>query len=831
MNQVSIIFREPLLLFSPIERFLVRLFGYVTYGVCIAMVPIFLFSDVGRLRSVGVLLALFLGDRLLHIGHAEKTFSYIRGKTVNVADYVSPPVLVVLEYALSRGTMLSSHIFLYVLERLVLRSEVTNILVRLDVTPQALLARIDAYVREHPTPPLASVDAIHQLETLIFAAFQLAQSSEESEITTRDLFAALGKIGDSGIEYIFDLFRIAPEDLEHAMLFSIAERKVGGLRAMPATLTGIVMRNAHRYRDRRVNRSWTARPTPTLDEFGDDFTELARAERVGLLIGHASEYQRLIDTLIRPSRANALLVGEPGVGKETIITHLAFEILHDHVPGVLFDKRLVSLQLSNLVAGADMATLRFRAQRIVDELTRAGNVILYIPDFHQLFRTSGPESLSVADIFLPMIKQDAFRVVATTYPKEYKEYLAPQNDVLEAFESIDVPPINEDDALHVLVYQSIILEYQYRLTISFSAVKQAVMLAHRYFATTPLPSSAVTLLKEALARASTTGKKCLVADDVTTIAEQKTNIPLRTVGATEAQTLLNLEARVHERLIDQDEAVTAVASALREYRSGLSRKGGPIATFLFVGPTGVGKTELSKILAKLQFASSDNWLRFDMSAYQSKESFVRFIGSPDGKIVGELTDAVSKRPYSLILLDEFEKAFPDILNLFLQVFDDGRLVDGQGRVVDFQNTIIIATSNAHSEFIKSSLEAGRVIADITVELKKKLSEYFRPELLNRFSSIIVFRTLLPEHIRQVAILQLKDLSSAIADAQGITVELSDAAITEIARLGFDPVFGARPLRGVISKYLRSVFAEKILRGEFHRGQHIVVDFVHEQFIF
>ena len=276
-------------------------------------------------------------------------------------------------------------------------------------------------------------------------------------------------------------------------------------------------------------------------------------------------------------------------------------------------------------------------------------------------------------------------------------------------------------------------------------------------------------------------------------------------------------------MIDQEEAVKAVSRALREYRSGLSRKGGPIASFLFVGPTGVGKTELSKILANIQFGSKDAMIRFDMSEYQEKQSISRFIGSPDGSTSGALTDAVIQKPYSLVLLDEFEKAHPDILNLFLQVFDDGRLSDNTGRIADFQNTIIIATSNANSNFIKESIDAGKTIAEISDVLKKKLTEYFRPELINRFSGIILFKNLSQSDIISVAGLLLKELADDLKENQNIYISFSTEAVEKIAEWGYDPAFGARPLRGVISEKIRSVLAEMILKDEIIRGKSININ--------
>ena len=460
----------------------------------------------------------------------------------------------------------------------------------------------------------------------------------------------------------------------------------------------------------------------------------------------------------------------------------------------------------------------------------AGNVILYIPDFHNLVKTSGNYYLSAADAIMPVIKNNAFPVIGATYPREFKEFVEPRSDITGIFETIRVNEMNEADARKLLVYESLILEKKTGITVSFGAIKSAVMLGKKYMAGKLLPSSAEDLLKSALVIAGRDGKRYLTHEEVIQAAEEKVNIPIREASKAEAESLLNLEDTIHKRLIDQEEAVKAVSTALREYRSGLSRPGGPIANFLFVGPTGVGKTELAKILSKIQFGSESSMIRFDMTEYQDKESFYRFIGSPDGKTSGALTDAVLRKPYSLILLDEFEKAFPDILNLFLQVFDDGRLTDNLDRTVGFQNTIIIATSNAHSDIINESLSKGEKMENIAEYLKKKLTDVFRPELLNRFSKIVVFKDLSPKNVDAIARINLSDLADTLSD-QGIKLEFDESAVKEIARLGYEPAFGARPLRRAIEENLRAQLAEKLLKKEISRGDNVKVSFQNEQFLF
>jgi len=573
-----------------------------------------------------------------------------------------------------------------------------------------------------------------------------------------------------------------------------------------------------------MNRAWSARPTPVLDQYSEDLTDYARLEEVGFLIGHEQEYDRMLDVLSRPTKPNVMLIGDPGSGKETLVNHLAYKITKDEVPAELFDKRLVLLRVGGLMAGAGAGgEVQGRVAKIIEEIVQAGNIILYIPDIHNLVKTSGRTGINAADVFLPAFSSSAFSVIGATHPKEYKQTLEQQMDFAKVFENINIKEISIEDAMRLLVYVSIILERQFRIKITFGAIKQSVFLASKYFREKLLPSSAEDLLKEALSDAKDKGDKILNIDDVIDIAQRRVNIPLRQAKEQEAEKLLHMEDLIHQRLVDQEEAVKAVSRALREYRSGLSRKGGPIATFLFVGPTGVGKTELSKILANIQFGSKDAMIRFDMSEYQDKQSIFRFIGSPDGSMSGALTDAVLQKPYSLVLLDEFEKAHPDILNLFLQVFDDGRLTDNMGRVADFQNTIIIATSNAHSNFIKEALESGKNMPEVSDELKKKLTGYFRPELINRFSGVIVFKSLSREDTVAVARILLKDLADDVNANQGIHLEFSEEAVRKISELGYDPVFGARPLRGVISEKVRSVLAEKILKGEISRGGNARVE--------
>ncbi len=792
--------------------------GYIMYLFLAAAVPVAAASSIAWVKGLGLFILLFLIDRILHRGEADRPLTELpREGRVNLARFLAPAAFAVVERAYGRALITRRSFLLEAGRALAERAEIKEGLRRLDVDPKEFSAKAEALLAAHVHVEKAPRENVHtHAEQLVLGAFSRALANKSRFIGTPELFGALASLPDDEATRMFTTFSVDPGDLDQALVFGAAARRFSRLRRLPATLGGFVFESHRRLRHRVMNRAWTSRPTPALDSCSIDFTDLARNEEAGFLIGHEGEYERLIDTLSRPVNPNALLVGEAGIGKETLVAHLAFRIVHDDVPPAIFDKRLVALELANLVAGAPPEELQKRLQNIMEEITTAGNVILYIPDIHNLVKTSGTAYLSAADALLPIITNNAFPLIGATYPREFKEFLEPRSDFVGAFEAIRVQEITEAEAERVLIYESLILGKKEKVTVSFGAVKTAVAIAKKYFRSRFLPGSAEELLRAGLVRAARSGEKFLGPDGIIAAAEEKVNIPIHEAGEREAEALLNLEETIHKRLVDQEEAVQAVSNALREYRSGLSRAGGPIASFLFVGPTGVGKTELSKILAKIQFGSADAMIRFDMTEYQDKQSFFRFIGSPDGKISGALTNAVLQAPYSLILLDEFEKAYPDILNLFLQVLDDGRLTDNLGRVVDFEHTVIIATSNAHSDIINTALREGQSMADIAEYLKRKLTDVFRPELLNRFSKVVVFKDLSPADVRKIAEINLNDLAATLA-GQGIRLAFSADVIAYVAKKGFDPAFGARPLRRVIEEKLRAPLAEKILKKEVARG--------------
>ena len=822
-------FHEPRLLFTSLGEFLVRLISYSMYAVLSLGAIFLLIANTPTMRRIGILIAIFLIDRAFHGGKGERSIAELTGEKKNVALTLTAPAYRVINRAYRKARTVGKNFHLILLQELLEHKDIKESLKRLSVDIHEFEKKVESAIQTAPVNSLKRDDLLRVIESLAVIAYGNALRTGEQYVHTRNLFVALSLAADPAASRLFELSELSSTNLQEAVIFG-RWRKIFFKRfGLPSVLGGFIHPPVGSTK-KRMNRSWTSRPTPTLDRFSTDLTDLARANQAGFLIGHEKEFEALLQVVARVGKPNALLVGEPGAGKNSVIAHLAYRMVNDDVPPVLFDKRLVSIDVGGLISDVTPDALAGRLKNIVDEVLAAGNIVLHISNMHDLFRTGQAKAMNAIDILLPLIVSQGIPVIGESFPREFKQYIEPRTDFLDQFQVVPIEEISEDDAVKYLIYSSLILEKQYGIFITFRAIEKAVNLAHRYFHDKLLPGSAEDLLKQAITAATTNKKKLVEADTVVAIAEQQSKVPIGQAQEVEAEKLLNLESIIHERLVNQDAAVSSVSRALREYRSGLARKGGPIATFLFVGPTGVGKTELAKILADIQFGSKDFMLRFDMSEYQDKQSIFQLIGTPSGEKSGALTDEVLKNPYSLVLLDEFEKAHPDILNLFLQVFDDGRLTDSMGHVVDFQNTIIIATSNANSTFIKEEIEKGSKVEDVAVELKKKLTDYFKPELINRFSDIIVFRDLKPEEIYSITKLLVKDVVGTLRAAQGIDLRVDDSALRKIAELGFSPVFGARPLRQVISEKVRSTLAEKILRREITRGVVLSLAYVNNEFV-
>ncbi len=807
-SEQELYFDDPRLRMTLMGRLFVRIASYVFYLFLIVLSVTLLLADLKVLFSVGLLTALFLVDRLLHHGQGDRPLWEIpESGRINLDSYLTAKAFSALERAFDRSGIKKIDPMVELLREVMNEKIGKEMLARLEIDPLEFSAKLTDFAKEAKGENTKE-ERRAICEVVVREACLRALKRGHSFIGIPDLIAALAASSQPQVMRLWAVFSVSAVDAEHALL-------MGELREPEIRMKKL--------RHRVVNRAWTSRPTPTLDKVSQDFTDLARSGDGSLLVGHGEEYKRLTEVLARTENPNALLVGEAGSGKETMVKHLAYEITRDNVPPALFDKRLVAIYLGQLVAGAAPEELHKRLQTIVAEIMKAGNIIIFIPDMHELVHTSGTAYLSAADALMPVISHHAFPIIGSTYPREYKENIESRSDLRSIFEVIRVEEINEEEAANVLIPMNFVFERKHGLKSSMSAIKAAVGVSKKHIKDAPLPGSAINLLEEAFGRAAAENRKAVGEAEVLKVAEEKTNIPLHEAKGEEAERLLNFEALVHEKFIDQEPAVTAVATALREYRSGLGRKGGPIASFLFVGPTGVGKTELAKNVARLQFGSEDAMARIDMSEYAEGDGLARMLGSADGKTGGVFLDAVRRRPYSVILLDEFEKSHREIRNLFLQIFDEGRVTDAAGRQVDFKNTVIIATSNAHTEIVSEALSQGESVEAISEYLKRKLVDVFPPELLNRFSKIVVFRELKMEEIVTIAELQLKSLAEQLKE-QNIDFVFEPEAVAELAKLGYEPMYGARPLRNAVEEKIRSPLAEKILRKEFTAGDKIKLVF-------
>src|SRR3989338_1291716 len=498
-------------------------------------------------------------------------------------------------------------------------------------------------------------------------------------------------------------------------------------------------------------------------------------------------------------------------------------MVEEEVPKIIQDRRFVSLSLPKLIAGATTSEAEQRLLTCLNDVGRSGNVVLAIPNVHEASAGRGAGGLDLAEVLAGELSKGYFLAIATTTPEEYRSRI--EGTALgNAFVIVEIAETDHSTTIQILESKVGAIEYQTKTFFSYSALEKAVILTDRYIKDHYLPEKAIDIIKEAAQYTrSHRGEKALVrGEDVAEIISQKSHVPVTSVTAKEADKLLHLESIMHERIIGQDEAVKAVAAALRRARAELRTEKRPIANFLFLGPTGVGKTETAKTVAEVYFGNEENMIRLDMSEYQEKSAVYRIIGAP-GESGGLLTEPVRKNPFSLVLLDELEKAHPDILNIFLQVLDDGRATDSAGRVIDFTNAIIIATSNAGSPYVQEELKKGTAIEEIKKGLlERELKQYFRPEFLNRFDAVIVYKPLTEEEIVQIARLIIAKIAKQL-EAKGITFRATDEAIAELAHAGFDPQFGARPLRRVIQERVQDALANLLLTAKLSRRDVVVLE--------
>ena len=645
--------------------------------------------------------------------------------------------------------------------------------------------------------------------------------------------------------------------------------------------------------------------TPNLDKFGRDLTALASENKLDPVIGRANEIQRVIQILTRRTKNNPVLIGEPGVGKTAIAEGLAQKIVDDEVPELLKGKRVVTLDLTGMIAGTKYrGDFEERIKSAIDEVTNAEDIILFIDELHTIVGAGAAEgSADAANILKPSLARGDFQLIGATTLNEYRKYIEKDAALERRFQPVTVGEPTKEEAVLILKGLRDKYEAHHKVKITDDAINAAVKLSSRYITDRFLPDKAIDLIDEACSkvklRAYTApdavkelenklknldGEKAVaineqnfelaakLRDDEKSLKEQLslekekwhkendhisgevtpeevaniisgwTGIPASSLTKEESERLLDMEKILHNRIVGQDEAVSAVSRAIRRSRVGLKDPNRPTGSFIFLGPTGVGKTELCKTLAEAMFGDEDALIRFDMSEYMEKHTVSRLVGSPPGYVGydegGQLTEKIRRKPYCVVLFDEIEKAHPDVFNILLQILDDGQLTDSQGRKVDFKNTIIIMTSNIGARKItdrKNGLGFGSSNSGMTDEqlresVMEELKKAFRPEFLNRIDDTIVFKQLKSEDIEEIAKRMLKSLAKRLSD-RDITLEFSDDAIKKISKAGFDSVYGARPLRRAIQSKIEDSLSEQILDGKVVNGSKVLCDVSDDEFIF
>lgn len=559
-----------------------------------------------------------------------------------------------------------------------------------------------------------------------------------------------------------------------------------------------------------IDRAWIGIPTPTLDKFSLDLTKMAQKHQLPEMFGKQEVTNQMTQILSRREKNNVLVIGEPGSGKSTLIKSMAQKIVRGIKAKNLRFKRLVSLDSSRLAAGANDAELNQRITHIIEEIKAAGNIILFVDEVHNL-ATINQDSAETSDIFTalePALSEGEFQFIGATTTDNYKKYLEPNEAFTRLFEVVDLPEASPRQTLKILQYLAWEQKKTEAVTVTLTALQTIIELSETLIHDRVFPDKAVNILDEVIAVVKSQNLHLVTSVEVRQLLTKKTKVPLNHLTKDDVQLLLNLEKILHQRVVGQDKAIKAVSNAIRRARTGLKDNHKPIASFLFAGPTGVGKTETAKALAEEFFGSEKVMIRLDMSEFQNLDSLNRLIGSPGGNTGGQLTEAVRHQPYALLLLDEIEKAHPKILNLFLQVLDEARLTDGNGRLMDFSNTIIIATTNIGTSLKDNQQEA---------EILEKIEEHFQPEWLNRFTSVIVFTPLTKQEIEKVVKLKLNKLIHRLLK-QEIEISVANPVIQQLSEEGFSTKWGGRQVDRIIQEKVANVIAEKILKGEVKKKQ-------------
>jgi len=578
-----------------------------------------------------------------------------------------------------------------------------------------------------------------------------------------------------------------------------------------------------------IGREWAYAYTVELDRHSHELPEKSTATyKKSYLMGHKKDIDMAELILSRPSQNNILLVGEPGVGKRTLVNLLAKKIREQRNDSLLKNKRLVELDLAQVIAESDEKSLASRLHKIFQEALIAGNIILIIDNIHEfLSSNNGKGNADISSILVKYLPYPTFQILGTINTQAFHEHVEKNAGFMKYVEKIIIGEPSKKETKFAML-QTLALEEKSKVFVSYQAIEEIVELSDQYVTDAPMPEKAIDILEEVLIFwFKKPDDRFLSKDDVDNFFSEKTKIPLGRISEKEKDTLINLEEILHQRIIGQDEAVKQIAEAVRRTRAGISDSGKPKGSFLFLGPTGVGKTETAKALAAAYFGSEDKMIRLDMSEFQTADSVDRLLGSQNSGKPGQLITKVTENPFSVLLLDEIEKAYPDILNLFLQVLDEGWLTDAFGKKILFKNMIIVATSNAGSAIIKEEIEKGKSSEEIYAEIIDHVTKegVFKTEFLNRFEKIIFFKSLEQDQLRSVISIMLKKITDNIYKKKNITVEFGEDVTDEIISKGYNPIFGARSIKHFMQDRIEDVLAKKIIAQEISEGNKIRLEAV------
>ncbi|OQY89848.1 MAG: Clp protease [Anaerolineae bacterium UTCFX1] len=752
---------------------------------------------------------------------------------------------------------------------------IPQILEKLSVSPEALTERLDATLRASPKANIfgggaGQIFITPRVKRIIDLANEEANRLKDEYISTEHIFLAILTERNTPAARILE-----SAGLTRDRVYSAIQDLRGGQRVTdPQAET--------KYR--------------TLDKYSRDLTQLAREGKLDPVIGRDNEILRLIQILSRRTKNNPVLIGEAGVGKTAIVEGLAQKIVNNDVPEILSGKKVVALDLGAMIAGSRFrGEFEERLKAVVEEVQRSGgDIIMMIDELHTVVGAGAAQgAMDASNMLKPALSRGELQCIGATTLDEYHKYIEKDAALERRFAPIYVEEPSVDDTIQMLMGLRDKYEAHHKVRFADDALVAAARLADRYVTDRRLPDKAIDLMDEAAAKLRVAlysmppdlkalkveidklqaeeeqagvardyeraaqkkserlrfeeeynekrGKwevehqldEEVNVDDIAAVVHQWTGIPVTQMLETEAEKLLHMEARLHERIIGQNEAIRAISDAIRRARSGLKDPSRPIGSFIFIGPSGVGKTELAKALAWFMFDDEEALVRIDMSEYREQHTVSRLFGAPPGYVGyeegGQLTEAVRRRPYRVVLFDEIEKAHPEVWNALLQILDDGRLTDGQGNVVDFRNTVLIMTSNLGTEYVRKGGTLGFLQSKATDEerdqhdkIEKALKSAFRPEFLNRIDEIIMFSPLTLEQMEEIVVLQMKEVQDRLNE-YNVTVELTDAARTWLAQAGYDPAFGARPLRRAIQKNVESPLSMELLGNKFKDGAAVTID--------